>query len=654
MRFIVVSILAVGITCAGNAQIAPTTVPLLNDSGASPHKDPNESAGQIKLPKWQTDNAKFRPTIYVDTPTESGQKDAVLSAAMTQSSLLWQMDETRTNNSNTGTGTVEDYGLNSDREESAGTGFKSSSSVPLDSWIYAAFDRLEAMGYFYTGSESIRPWTRLECARLLAEAHTNVDQGDEAPAALLAALDKELEHETSVIDGTVNTSAKLESAYARFTGITGTPLRDSFHFGQTLADDYGRPYGKGGNAISGASVQAEYGMFSIYMRGEYQYASAMPTYNATAQQTLAGYDGLPFGWNLRAGTTDRVRMLEAYVAMNVANWQLSFGQQALWWGPDRSTSLMLSNNSEAMPMLRLARVKPIKIPGILAWVGPLHVEAFMSREDGIHYVHLGPNYTTLYGNPSQGLNPPPYMWGATISIKPTENFELGFGHTVIFAGYGRPLNFKTFFHTFSVDGNGQAIDPGKRVTEFNLSYHLPGMRKSAILYSELMAWDDPIQGKFLARYAMDPGIYIPKVPGIKRLDLRAEGVYTDLPKLTYQAYFYSNARYAQGYTNYGQIIGSWIGRQGDGGQASSTYWFSARNKATVSYRKMSADKSFLQGGNLSDISGSVSWMVHQDVELSANFQYEQQKFPLLSSTGQSNFTTSLGIKLHPKAHIGSR
>jgi len=246
------------------------------------------------------------------------------------------------------------------------------------------------------------------------------------------------------------------------------------------------------------------------------------------------------------------------------------------------------------------------------------------------------------------------MWGATISIKPTENFELGFGHTVIFAGYGRPLNFKTFFHTFSVDGNGQAIDPGKRVTEFNLSYHLPGMRKSAILYSELMAWDDPIQGKFLARYAMDPGIYIPKVPGIKRLDLRAEGVYTDLPKLTYQAYFYSNARYAQGYTNYGQIIGSWIGRQGDGGQASSTYWFSARNKATVSYRKMSADKSFLQGGNLSDISGSVSWMVHQDVELSANFQYEQQKFPLLSSTGQSNFTTSLGIKLHPKAHIGSR
>src|ERR1700679_4267369 len=101
-----------------------------------------------------------------------------------------------------------------------------------------------------------------------------------------------------------------------------------------------------------------------------------------------------------------------------------------------------------------------------------------------------------------------------------------------------------------------------------------------------------------------------------------EGAYTNLPKLADQAYFYSNAHYPQGYTNYGQILGSWIGRQGSGGQASSTYWFSARNKATVSYRKMVADKSFLQGGNLNDISASTTWMVHRGVELSAIGQYE--------------------------------
>src|SRR6266478_5075688 len=42
--------------------------------------------------------------------------------------------------------------------------------VPLDSWIYSAFDRLSAMGYVNSGMFGMRPWTRLECARLLNES----------------------------------------------------------------------------------------------------------------------------------------------------------------------------------------------------------------------------------------------------------------------------------------------------------------------------------------------------------------------------------------------------------------------------------------------------------------------------------------------------
>ena len=42
--------------------------------------------------------------------------------------------------------------------------------VPLDSWIYPAMERLAAMGYMKSESLGIRPWTRLECARLLLEA----------------------------------------------------------------------------------------------------------------------------------------------------------------------------------------------------------------------------------------------------------------------------------------------------------------------------------------------------------------------------------------------------------------------------------------------------------------------------------------------------
>jgi len=538
-------------------------------------------------------------------------------------------------------------------EEARATSEMGSSYVPLDSWIYNAFERLAALGYVRSDSVMVRPWTRLECARLLKEAYDASQEEDDRRIVdpMLSSLERELAHESNLLDGGRNTGARVESIYARFDGISGVPLRDSFHLAQTLVDNYGRPYGQGLNGIAGVSGRTEAGPFAFYMRGEYQYASEIPAYNAAAQQAIASSDGLPFGWNMRLGTTSRVRPVEAYGSVNISNWQLSFGQQSLWWGPDRSTSMILSNNAEAMPMLRLARVKPLTLPGFMNFVGPVHLDIFVAREGGVHYVRLGPSFT-LYGNASQSLTPAPYVWGVSFSLKPTENLELGVGHTTIFAGYGRPLNLKTFLHTFSLTGNGQAVDPGKRTTEFNFSYRVPGLRKWLVLYSEAFAYDNPLDRISFQRYAFDPGIYLPQIPGVRKLDLRVEDVNTNLPGLKEQAYFYANAHYAQGYTNHGQILGSWIGRQGNGGTATSTYWFTARNKASVSYRKMVADKSFLQGGRLEDFSGSITWMVRPWIELSATSQYETWNFPLLASATRSDTSTSFAVRLFPNARFG--
>ena len=37
---------------------------------------------------------------------------------------------------------------------------------------------------------------------------------------------------------------RLESVYSRTGYISGTPLRDGFHFAQTQINDFGRPYGE--------------------------------------------------------------------------------------------------------------------------------------------------------------------------------------------------------------------------------------------------------------------------------------------------------------------------------------------------------------------------------------------------------------------------
>ena len=105
--------------------------------------------------------------------------------------------------------------------------------VPLDSWIYPLLDRLAALGLFDDAILGMKPWTRLECARLVSEAGDRLqDAGAETEAGrLYDSLQREFSPELSLLGGGSNNSAHLESIYARATQISGPPLTDGYHFG---------------------------------------------------------------------------------------------------------------------------------------------------------------------------------------------------------------------------------------------------------------------------------------------------------------------------------------------------------------------------------------------------------------------------------------
>lgn len=537
--------------------------------------------------------------------------------------------------------------LRSEQDEIAHSALDAASTyVPIGSWIYDAFERMQGMGYAPSAPRLMRPWTRLECARMLEQAVEDGAGEEPALAAVVEGLREELAPEQRVLNGGANQSARVEDVYARFTGISGKALRDTYHFGQTIYNDDGRPYGEGGNGYAGITLRGESGALAFYLRGEYQYASAMPDYSPAVQATLASGDELPYGWNLRRGTTKRFRPIEAYVAMNIPGWQVSLGQQALWHGPDRLSSMSFSNNAEAMPMLRIARTSPLELPWLLKLLGPLHGDFFLARQGGIHYLRLGPDYV-FTGRPDKPMDPPPYVWGATFSMKPTENLELGFAHTAIFAGYGRPLNLKTFLHTFSFTGGDQEVEPGKRTMEWNLSYRIPGLRNWLTFYTEAFAYDSPLDRISFERYAFTPGLYLTHVPGVPNLDLRVEGVESNLPGQNYVGYFYANYHYAQGYTNWGQIFGSWVGRMGSGGAAQSNYWFSARNRLTLDFRRMTSDTRLFAGGQMTDVSAKLTWMLPHSLEVSGKMQYERWKFPMLDASAKSNVSTTVELRFYP-------
>jgi len=531
--------------------------------------------------------------------------------------------------------------------------YMASPYVPIDSWIYPLLERLIALGYMKSNMLGIRPWTRLQCARMVQDSGDTLENSvnDSVEAGqIYKSLAQEFAPEIARLDGAANVGARVNSVYTRMADISGTPLRDSYHFGQTLVNDYGRPYWTGFNDITGVSAEAETGPLAFNLQAEYQHAPAMPSYSAAALSAIGAADGTP---PLANGTSqvNQLQLLNSTVSLNIDNVQFSFGEQSAWLGSGESGSFLMSNNAPPFPMFRIDDVQPHEIPGVSRVLGPFRTEFFIGQLSGHHWetcivasCQTYPGYPTVVG---PKIVPQPFIQGGKISFQPTPNFEFGMGYTAMFGGPGLPVTFGNFFRTFYVHSNTAANNPGKRISEADFSYKIPGLRNWLTFYFDSLVVDEisPIGS---TRANVNPGIYMAHVPKVPKLDFRAEGFNVSRTKEFSPGFVYSdNRRFLGGYTNDGDLMGSWIGRAGRGGQGWLTYWLSPRNKIQLGYRLQTVSPDFIQGGRLADYSAQAEFMIGPNVAVSGLFQYEQWRFPVLNPTGQSDVTASLQLTFYP-------
>jgi hypothetical protein len=555
-------------------------------------------------------------------------------------------------------GQTTKYSLNpatlNSSEKQRNTFDMASTYVPLDSWVYAAFDRLAALGYVQTDFVALRPWTRMECARLVQEAGDRAADGESDPeaAVLYGDLSSEFALELRREDGSANSGVQIESIYSQAVGISGRPLTDGYHFGQTIGNNFGRPYGEGMNSYSGAALRAQAGWLAFYVRGEYQQSGSNPALSPQAKAAIAQADFTPTAAEGPASNVSGLRLLDAYAALAFKNNQISFGKQSLWWGPSYGGPLLYSDNAAPITMLRYDRVSPFKLPSFLGALGPMRVQFFIGQLTGQQFVNIPipdrPGETHVVGQSGLSLSPQPYINGIKLSVNPTPDLELSFSRTVIFGGPGFPLTWETFWRSIASNRTvkNRVHDPGDRRAAFDFSYRIPGIRDWLTLYCDSFADDEAFPPAYPTHSAWSPGIYLPKLPYLHKLDFRAEGAVT--PDRLFPGFFYFNVHYLSGYTNDRQLMGSWVGRQGSGFQAWTTYWFSARSTVQASYRGAWVDHSFLHGGWLKDISLSTNLPIGSDFALQASAQYERWQFPLLSAGKVSNVTTSVQLSYSPR------
>ena len=527
--------------------------------------------------------------------------------------------------------------------------FQGSPYIPVDSWIYPAMLRLYSLGYVDTVYLNMRPWTRANLGHMLEEAADRLedqegDRGASEAQQLYDALKRESdsyeEDSCSKKKGTV----RVESVYSVMRGISGTPLRDSFHLGSTIINDYGRPYANGFNNYSGASGYASSGHFVLYVRGEFNGSPATAGYSSALTAALAKNDGTTYFYNptcwatlttscvllpnnlqttIPSGTIDATtngRVVEAYVSAQFLNHVFSFGKQDDWLGPGLGSAMAYSNNAENLYSFRINRVEPLDIPLLSRITGPFRYEFLIGALKGHTY-------------PAD-----PWVHLEKVSFRPTSNLEFGFERTVIWGGKGHvPVTLKTFLRSFfsltapTAAAKNSSADPGARFGAFDFSYRLPFVRNWLTLYADSEVHDDVSPVDAPRRASWRPGLYLSHVPGIPKLDIRAEAVSTDPPVATSNGghFMYWEVIQSQGYTNKGQMFGDWNGREAKGGQGWITYHLSGNEWIQVGMRNQKAEKDFIPGGTtLNDLNIQVVKRIRKDLEIRGDYTFEHWKAPI--------------------------
>jgi len=524
--------------------------------------------------------------------------------------------------------------------------------VPMDSWVYPAFEQLIAMGYVQSGLTGIKPWTRLECARLTVEAEERITEAlgesaepTEYAARLQAALAREFSRELSESGGSGKETLELESVYTRVTSVSGPLLTDGYHYGQTISYDFGRPLRRGVNVATGGAVWGAAGPFTFYLRAEYQHSPAAPALSESILNLNAALDSrLPQPATVFP-EINRADLLEGYVGVNVKNWELLFGKQSTDWSIEGTDSLLLSNNAEPIPMLRIDRILPYSLDGIFPFLGPVKTEFFIGQLAGHDFIRK------------------PYIYGQKVSFKLFWLIELGYGRTTMLGGTATPesqqlgvsidaFTSKNFLYSFFAIPTVAQERPGNSQETMDFSLRIPRISNGVLLYGEFYQDDEPIIFRRPERGTYRPGLYIEHLPHLPKLSFRIEETYTKSSKrmnVPGQLNYWHD-RYRDGQTDDGNLLGNAVGRAGVAVQGWWNLRFSETKSLEFSAKFSSVDQAFIPGGGQwQDFSVRHTMQFRSGWYMKNFLQFEHiSSYPVLFNGPVNNVVASVEVGFSPR------
>jgi hypothetical protein len=407
-------------------------------------------------------------------------------------------------------------------------------------WTYDAIKKLVLAGLTDRVVLNTKPMSRLEMARIIAQAITKIT-GDEGGQYAdrrdledtLYRLVDEFQPELAALGIEAAMRQGRPPGFLQITPVDDLQVRTAYAKDDaTLENNQGDSFKEGFNA--------RLATFSRGQLGDFFSATISPEVRVDSHGNV------------------NARVLEGFGKLTLYNVEAGGGRESLWWGPGFNGSMLLSTNARPFDLVKAGAAEPFTLPWIFEALGPIKLTYFLGQlEDNRDFPHTK-------------------LTGLRLDLSPASFLELGLSRVVQFNGDGRPsVGFGDYLQILFGPGSDDLNSPlnNNSLLSADFSLRLPNVSRYLPLFRDLeiygeLGWDDTCcEGIFVPLLPGGIiGLYSPNLFGSSQTELRIE--YAATSKIQFNSNIYSS-----GYSFKGRPLAHFIGTRGDDLFVRIARWF---------------------------------------------------------------------------------
>jgi capsule assembly protein Wzi len=442
-----------------------------------------------------------------------------------------------------------------------------SGNIPLDSPAYPYLEKLSGFGLLSSDVRGLKPYSKAEAARLLAEAEQGLSRL-EAESSVLAQgivdrlhelLPREIALRKNQAGGELLDYSLMSAARLRYVYLDGQPrsyARQVFvRGGQSAFGFIGGKLRPDNNAgiVSQSGTEGtpllENNEGVIYRSGS----------NGELRWVTEGFIADKVSVLIEPIVTvepdeSRLAFQKGYLKLGGGGLELEVGRDANWFGPGYRGALTLTSNAANFDLIKLSSPEPLDVGWVKEYLGNVKYALVFSRFD-----ETGSGASLRK----------PWFIGIKLAVQPKPWFEIGWNFVRQEGGPG----FSGSSTLQDTIFGGGTTNHNNTIAGIDLRFRLPWLR-NAELYGEYAGEDSAAFWPIVESYVA--GFYIPRLTAGGKDDLRFEFFYGN-PML------YTDFKFPTGYVYKGMTSG-----HSQGGSALEfftrySHWFSARNNVALEY-----------------------------------------------------------------------